>query len=413
MKQFLKNKFGLIFGIGIVMFLFSLSVFLPMFAAVVYPPGAMLQPNDVTSSHIRDATIVNVDVSSTAAIAYSKLNLTNSILDADVSSTAAIAVSKIATSTDYFFVTPNAQTFNGVKTFGSIPILPASDPTQDNEAARKAYIDALIGPVKLPSLTAYETIEIGRIVGIGDGTLSRVATSTNQVNDAASGFGLTAVQHIEQTFQISTTSTISGINIGLKKTGAPTDNAIISIKQAQGGAELASTTISGATLTTTETFYNLQLNSPIILSPLTTYRVNLSRSGSLDGTNYFYVGVLVAGTYGGGNISEWDGTTWTARAYDANMIIGLVATAGQLFKVNAASSTLTHFAFGMTSAQITQGASGQATALGTLTGLSGLTTGKRYYLQNTDGDIGTTAGTTNVEIGKAYSATAIFVKIQD
>lgn len=35
-----------------------------------------------------------------------------------------------------------AETINGVKTFGSIPVLPASDPTTDNQAVRKSYADA-------------------------------------------------------------------------------------------------------------------------------------------------------------------------------------------------------------------------------------------------------------------------------
>jgi len=35
------------------------------------------------------------------------------------------------------------QTIAGVKTFSSIPVLPASDPTTDNQAARKAYVDGL------------------------------------------------------------------------------------------------------------------------------------------------------------------------------------------------------------------------------------------------------------------------------
>ena len=34
------------------------------------------------------------------------------------------------------------QTIGGTKTFGDIPLLPAVDPTSDNEAARKAYVDA-------------------------------------------------------------------------------------------------------------------------------------------------------------------------------------------------------------------------------------------------------------------------------
>ena len=38
----------------------------------------------------------------------------------------------------------NGQTVAGVKTFSSIPVLPASDPTTANELCRKSYIDALI-----------------------------------------------------------------------------------------------------------------------------------------------------------------------------------------------------------------------------------------------------------------------------
>jgi len=34
------------------------------------------------------------------------------------------------------------QTIDGIKTFSSIPVLPASDPTQDNQAVRKAYVDS-------------------------------------------------------------------------------------------------------------------------------------------------------------------------------------------------------------------------------------------------------------------------------
>lgn len=46
----------------------------------------------------------------------------------------------------------NAQTIAGIKTFSSIPVLPASDPTTANQAARKAYVDTKV------SLTGNETI---------------------------------------------------------------------------------------------------------------------------------------------------------------------------------------------------------------------------------------------------------------
>ncbi|MBS1913475.1 MAG: hypothetical protein JST22_15920 [Bacteroidetes bacterium] len=68
-------------------------------------PNPTIAANAVTSAKILDGTIVNADVSPTAAIAYSKLALSNSIVsgdivdgtivNADVSPTAAIAYSKL------------------------------------------------------------------------------------------------------------------------------------------------------------------------------------------------------------------------------------------------------------------------------------------------------------------------------
>lgn len=53
----------------------------------------------VTSTKIANDTIVNADINSAAAIAYSKLNLTGSVVDADISASAEIAVSKLADGT--------------------------------------------------------------------------------------------------------------------------------------------------------------------------------------------------------------------------------------------------------------------------------------------------------------------------
>ena len=39
-----------------------------------------------------------------------------------------------------------AQTIADVKTFTSIPVLPASDPTTDNQAVRKSYVDDMLSP---------------------------------------------------------------------------------------------------------------------------------------------------------------------------------------------------------------------------------------------------------------------------
>jgi hypothetical protein len=42
---------------------------------------------------------------------------------------------------DIFAKLSGNQTINGIKSFGSIPVLPASDPTTDNQAVRKKYVD--------------------------------------------------------------------------------------------------------------------------------------------------------------------------------------------------------------------------------------------------------------------------------
>jgi len=56
---------------------------------------AKLATDAVTSAKIADGAIVNVDVNSTAAVAYSKLNLATSIVNADISASAAIATTKL------------------------------------------------------------------------------------------------------------------------------------------------------------------------------------------------------------------------------------------------------------------------------------------------------------------------------
>jgi hypothetical protein len=45
--------------------------------------------------------------------------------------------------TDVAFLSGN-QTINGIKTFGSIPVLPASNPSSDNQATRKQYVDEIM-----------------------------------------------------------------------------------------------------------------------------------------------------------------------------------------------------------------------------------------------------------------------------
>ena len=88
-----------------------------------------------------------------------------------------------------------AQTIAGVKTFSSIPILPASDPIAGNEATRKTYVDA---QVALKVAKAGDTMSGNLAMGgnhiTGVGTLAATtAQLTNPLAVIYGGIGLAAV----------------------------------------------------------------------------------------------------------------------------------------------------------------------------------------------------------------------------
>lgn len=98
----------------------------------------------------------------------------------------------------------NNQTVAGIKTFSSIPVLPASDPTTSNQAARKAYVDT--GVATAVHLTGNETVG-GVKTFSSSPVIPTPAGSTDAANkgyvDGASTFtGL-------KTFQVASSSAIA------------------------------------------------------------------------------------------------------------------------------------------------------------------------------------------------------------
>lgn len=95
-----------------------------------------------------------------------------------------------------------AQSVEGVKTFGAIPILPASDPTADNEAGRKAFIDGkfadcahLTGAQNVGGVKTFTSIPI---LPASDPTASNEATRKAYIDGKPLGRGgYTAVVYKE------------------------------------------------------------------------------------------------------------------------------------------------------------------------------------------------------------------------
>jgi hypothetical protein len=154
----------------------------------------------VTSAMIADATIVNADISTSAAIAYSKLNLSNSIVtgditnntivDADINASAAITATKIAgtavTQADSGTVTSAmiangtivdadinsaaAITFTKLATptadfaMGSHKITGVTDPTSNQDAATKAYADLMIPLAQRAAANGVATLDSSGLI---------------------------------------------------------------------------------------------------------------------------------------------------------------------------------------------------------------------------------------------------------
>ncbi len=88
-----------------------------------------------------------------------------------------------------------AQTIAGVKTFSSIPILPASDPIAANEATRKTYVDAQVAlKVAKAGDTMSGNLAMGgnHITGVGS-LAAATAQLTNPLAVIYGGTGLAAV----------------------------------------------------------------------------------------------------------------------------------------------------------------------------------------------------------------------------
>jgi hypothetical protein len=96
--------------------------------------GALPSAITVTSENISNLSIVNDDVSASASISYSKLNLGTSIVNADVSASASIADTKLATIATAGKVSNSATTATSANTASAIVA---------RDAAGKAILTAI------------------------------------------------------------------------------------------------------------------------------------------------------------------------------------------------------------------------------------------------------------------------------
>jgi hypothetical protein len=124
----------------------------------------------VTSTMIADGTIVNGDISASAAIAYSKLSLSGSIVNADINASAAIAVSKLASSavtvgTTAITLGTSSTTLGGLTSVTSTSFVGTL--TGNASTATSATTAGTVTTAAQPSITSVGTLTALTVSGDG------------------------------------------------------------------------------------------------------------------------------------------------------------------------------------------------------------------------------------------------------
>ena len=171
--------------------------------------GGNIPANTVTSANIVDGTIVNADISDTAAIAYTKLALTGTIVNADIKSDAAIAYTKLNLTGSIVNadVASNAAiAYSKLNLTGSIVdadiksdaniTISKLNTTQFDTQVRTSRLDQMAAP------TADVSLNNRKITGLADPTSDTDAANKRYVDGAVQGLSWKTAVRVSSTADI-------------------------------------------------------------------------------------------------------------------------------------------------------------------------------------------------------------------
>jgi hypothetical protein len=153
---------------------------------------------------------------------------------------------------------------------------------------------------------------------------------------------------VAQSFQLGSALgwNASTVAVRVNKEGAPTDNLVVELcanGSSAPGTVLASATLAGASAPDYLNWVTLTLSAVVALSISTTYWIQISRSGVVDGTNYFKVDANESLGYTRGSFKIYNGATWAARSPDADMLFALTGGVEISLQISQIMSTCGQF----------------------------------------------------------------------
>jgi hypothetical protein len=164
-----------------------------------------------------------------------------------------------------------------------------------------------------------------RLTGTKGDAFSLWTSSTDDAEFEVTTSAVTTSDKLAQSFQISTASTVSEVDLWLKKIGSPTGNMTVEIQTDSAGEPSGtavtngtSNTVSASTLTTSFGDITFSFASNPSLASGTTYWIVLTTADSQSNTNYVVWGADTSTPgYADGAMFGEDASTWGALSADA------------------------------------------------------------------------------------------------
>lgn len=262
--------------------------------------------------------------------------------------------------------------------------------------------------------TAGVALTAGEAVIIGNGETTNTITQTT---DDSTHTDMTNTKWYGQTFTTQgAAETVDAIQLSLRNANAGDRTVRVSIRATSGGlptgADLDTKDIllSGSEVGfTTRTF---TFDTPIAVSPSTVYAIVVQNITDATGV---YIKYNSTNLYSGGNaVSSTDsGSSWSSDApNDLHFVVTETQTeSGKVYPTSAAVTSILSDGFiGFVDANATADNDVTVSVNGVDDNQSGLTVGDTYFLQDSSGTIGTSAGSVSRKVGLAVSATEILIK---
>lgn len=164
-----------------------------------------------------------------------------------------------------------------------------------------------------------------RLTGTKGDDFSLWTPSTDDAEFQVTTSAVTTNDKLAQSFEISTASTVSEVDLWLKKVGSPTGNLTVEIQTDSAGEPSGtaitngtSNTVSASTLTTSFADITFSFASNPSLASGTTYWIVLTTADSQSNTNYVVWGADTSTpSYADGEMLGEDASTWSALSADA------------------------------------------------------------------------------------------------